>query len=384
MGSEKDISVFDQQIQKRLWLTICVLDLQTSLANASKPLINAEEVQSALKLISHINDSDFGPTTVNHVPDREGITDITFALVKFHLQLFGRQISDGSSLSSSSAGLQLNWETAHQHAQQFEQNALQLLHFCDPESSPYAWFTWHSTQLFISRVRLLALRPLYRARTSGQEVPPRIRDDTELLQQTIRALEKMEFMEKDPRAQPFRWMVSIQWHILAIAIAECYVCPNQVLVHRAWVLVESLYQRYETVITRNTGFSLQGPLGKLMRRTREKLATHHDIGPLTDSVTLRVKDLVPESDFPLSINTTGIIEAHNSHQQKGGQLGVSTSAAEGLSISQIPLSKELSPPIEESIDPPSEEDMQDQSWKMWDEFMCDISFDELPSPGAIF
>jgi hypothetical protein len=368
---------FNQQVKKRLWLTICLLDLQTSLAHASKPLITVEEVKPSLDLIRHINDADFGPDTVNPVPDREGITDITFALIKFHLQVFGRQIGDGNTLPSQAVGLRLDCETVHDHEQHFERSVLRFLQFCDPESSPYSWFVWHSTHLYVAGARLSVLRPLYRAKYTGQVVPPRVRYETEIMEQTISALEKMRLMHTDPRAKDFRWMVLTQWHILAVAIAECYVCPNQALVRHAWSLIEPLYQKHESFMTRNSGRALEGPLGRLMRRTREKLETSLNGGPVNISGTS-----IQHASGPAVATTLASCNLGAGEATKFSPTGT-------LPMQEVTCAIK-SPLHEEQLMTTSMSgialggDTWDQSWKMWDEFMCDVSFDDLNSPDTFF
>lgn len=361
------------QMRKRLWLTICLMDFQNALAQASKPLVDVEEIIPSLQGVSHCNDADFDPATPEPIPDREGITDITYALIKYHLVVFGRRMGDGSNNApSSSIGLRLDWEVAQQHVREFEGNVLRLLHFCDPESSSYVWFVWHGTQLFIAGARLSALRPLYRAGATRQPAPPRPKDNTEILQQTVKALEKMELMHTDPRGENYRWMVSIQWHILAVAIAECYVCPDEVLVERAWALIESLYQRYEALITRNSGKTLQGPLGKLMRRTREKLeaSSRGCTQPSTARSGECGRALPTVADLSIMPNN----ESANQMERRGQPY--STPEDSTLPGEQVTLSSTAALTPDSSI--------WDQSWQMWDEFMVDMSFDELDGQNPFF
>ncbi|KAJ5629663.1 hypothetical protein N7528_003320 [Penicillium herquei] len=267
---------FDQQIRRRLWFTICLMDLQASFGQASEPLISVEESASTA-LPQHINDSDFDPTTAAHSDqNREGLTDTTFALVTYHAQRTGRLLNfvqhdrkiDGGG--SNPHILYSRWP--QQQARDFEEEALRLLHFCDPGTSAYAWFTWHGTQSLIATARLAAARPL---QWHGQAPPPRREGNTELLRLCLPVLEKAQLMHTDPRAEGFRWYVTIPWHALAMALAECYVSNDTALVRYAWPLVESSYLQYEATL----GQSLDGPFGQLMRRMREKLAVPASLPP---------------------------------------------------------------------------------------------------------
>lgn len=436
---------FDQQMRKRLWLTICLMDLQASFGQASEPLVSCKEAASSLNLPRHINDSDFDPTTRDPVPDREGLTDTTFALITYHAQLGGRLLNfaaseeekkdgdNGGSTSASGSGKNgpsssLNAatsdrETRQQYVRQFEQAALGLLHFCDPESSPFAWFTWHGTQCLVAGTRLAALRPLRRSRAGHQAPPPRMESDTELLRLTLHALEKVQLMNTDARGEGFRWYVTIPWHALAIAIAECYVCTDVALVRRAWPLVEASFQNYEAAMARGTGGELRGPLAKLMRRTREKLAGHlqqQGGGPNNENGTNG------NSGFSNTNSNTNSISNSNGGNSGSALTGSFTllptptlSMNEGLtapawSLNGSPTSPDLafdrthasstlmfaqqtynpSPLLWDNSSslatrvstsgtgPPPLQDGLDPSWKMWEEFLSGISPDDAARPGT--
>ncbi|KAF2136060.1 uncharacterized protein K452DRAFT_280562, partial [Aplosporella prunicola CBS 121167] len=269
---------FEQQMRKRLWLTICLLDLQTSFGQASEPLIGLEEAVSTLALPSHVNDDDFGPETTLPVADKEDLTDTTFALVTYHAQLAGRLLNFGGH----------DDKIRQAHARRFESAALKLLHFCDPESSPYAWLTWHGTHCLVAGARLSALRPLQRPRSHSAATiqsarPSSISSSTEspasLLRLTLQALTKAHLIHTCPRGEPFRWYVTLPWHALAIALAEAYVLAGDAagtsLVRAAWPLLQASYAH---IVARHPTKGLRGPLEGLVNRVEERLAEGRDIG----------------------------------------------------------------------------------------------------------
>lgn len=258
LGLHQDVdegdTFFNQQMRKRLWLTICLLDLQVSLAQISEPLISHGEVASALAVVRNTNDSDCSPTTQHPLHDREGLTGITFALITYRVQLAGRMLhfyssssrdigfadsvpaggsseslfsnadsvrnsTNGNKVASlscrpSSAMFLLDPDWRQYHVRQFEREALSLLHFCDPETSKYAWFTWHSTQCLISAVRLAATQRarLPRGQLSLPATPmsvarstacSEVGGDLELLQRALTHLEKVKVMYTNPRGAGF-------------------------------------------------------------------------------------------------------------------------------------------------------------------------------------
>ncbi|KAK2877750.1 hypothetical protein FQN49_001226 [Arthroderma sp. PD_2] len=274
---------FHQQMRLRLWLTVCLMDLQTSFAESSEPLISHRDVASAVPHVRHVNDHDFGVDTTQPVADREELTETTFALVTYRVQIAGRLLnfatpdwsssssigsSTGSDTSPSPAAL-LSPEERQRQARHFQQQALGLLHFCDPESSAYAWFTWHSTQCLVSAIRLSELLPFQYSRI-GRSPSPRAGSDTDLLRRTLQSLEKAQLIYSDPRGEGFRWYVTTPWLALSTAIAECNTCTDTALVIRAWPIIEASYQQYESFVQKQREQLSLPPLAKLMNQTRQR------------------------------------------------------------------------------------------------------------------
>lgn len=281
-------SFFQRQMRNRLWCTICVLDLQASFHQASEPLIDLEVEHYALP--RNINDADFDPSFPGaDIPDKDELTDITFSLVTYKAQLSGRLLNfmgtTTSATRNSSPGHPATiWDDRLDQARRFEDQVYRLLSTCDPESSAYAWFTFHGTKSLISSMRLSALRPLNRA---GLRAPPRVQGSSDLLTAALSVLSKAQLVRTDPRGEGFRWYVRVQWHALAIAIAECFVCSDEQLLASVWPVVEAAYDSTYTGnqqqqqrqrggeataadYYRQDG-SLRQPLQALMTRTRARV-----------------------------------------------------------------------------------------------------------------
>jgi hypothetical protein len=295
-------SFFDRQMRKRLWLTISVMDLQASFAHGSEPLIDVKEVACGLDGLKHLRDSDFDPDTADDVPDREELTDATFALVTYHAQVTGRLLnytgnlgdvdlfgkpytSRVSNFSSSSDSSNSPADLADQGSREeisaaFDQKAFTLLRFCDPEASNQAWFTWHSTHSLVSSMRLAAVRPIQptipgHGPTSfgiGGRERNNVSRDLEL---ALRALQEFKLMHTDPRSEGLRWCVTIPWHALAVAIAACHTGVDEGLTRQAWPVVEFVWQlQLQLQQSRRASPAQSGLLAqfeRLMWQTREKV-----------------------------------------------------------------------------------------------------------------
>ncbi|KAG6069302.1 hypothetical protein E4U32_000016 [Claviceps aff. humidiphila group G2b] len=281
---------FHQQMRLRLWLTICLLDLQAAFVQSTKPLISYQDVEAAVSKVCHVNDFDFDLATSEQVPDREELTETTFALVTYRAQVAGRLLnfpdSGMSMLSSAGDTSPSAWanlpdqQQRRNYFRQFQQQTLALLHFCNPESSSYAWFTWHSTQCIVSSVRL-SFDYLSSQQMSGilsPVTPPSASSgsDTGLLRKSLQTLEEFQLMFSDPRGEGFRWFtVTVPWLALSTAIAECNTCNDIALVRRAWPIIEASYQQHAY-------FFGHCPLAMAMHQVHEKLSSRLPGGGLSE------------------------------------------------------------------------------------------------------
>ncbi|KAL4738134.1 hypothetical protein BDV11DRAFT_216160 [Aspergillus similis] len=273
-----DESFFDQQARSRLWLIICLLDIQSSVAQISEPLISYREAASALARVQHINDSDFDPTTATPVTDREGLTDTTFTLINYQVELAGSRLrlppsnlADGRKTSTGSGVAAYSNRLHGEQIQEsqirlFEQASLSLLHFCDPDSSAYAWFTCHSIQCLVAAVRLAGYQSMMAQQANRAEGSR----NSELLRQALGYLQKMQTVQTDSRSEGFRWYLKVPWSALAIAIGECNVCADVTLIQRAWPLLQGWYQVYE----RSGDKVISAELVALMQQM-QATASHH-------------------------------------------------------------------------------------------------------------
>ncbi|KAG6005771.1 hypothetical protein E4U21_007722 [Claviceps maximensis] len=282
-------SFFHQQMRLRLWLTICLLDLQASIAQLTKPLIGYRDAKAAVSKVRHINDFDFDFSTSMQVPDREELTETTLALVMYRTQAAGRLLDiskvaklngvpDSTSDISAPAWADFpNPQQRREYISQFQHEVLALVHFCDPESSPYAWYTWHSTQYLLSAMRL---SQSISCQLSSDAHAPAIPSsslrgsNTDLLRNSLHILYKSQLLYSDTRGEGFRWhSITIPWLALSTAIAECNTCTDIPLMRRIWPLIEASYQRYAPVFLNNTGATTPCPIAVAMSQAREKLSS---------------------------------------------------------------------------------------------------------------
>ena len=260
-------SFFEQQMRRRLWYSICILDVHFSFDRASEPLIDHKSTQPRLPL--NVNDSDFGPDSKGGAPEREGLTEMTLAIVLYRAQATGRALSfEEDCIASSAQTMSKTTSPRKQLVEQFEFHIGKLLQYCDPNSSSYAWCTYHGALAALAAMQLSLRRPMnHNGRRSITADP----DPTSILRLAATVLERDILKRSDSRGEPFRWFGVIQWHPLAVAIAECYACDNVALLRHVWPMVETSFEYISKVLADYRQGMLWKPLERLMLKTRARI-----------------------------------------------------------------------------------------------------------------
>ncbi|KAL1893288.1 hypothetical protein Sste5346_006464 [Sporothrix stenoceras] len=286
---------FLRQMRQHLWLTICLMDVQLAFNMISQPLISANEAcLSPENIPRHINDADYAPWTVDPPLERGGLADTTYALIKYRIQAFGRQThfvplpgasgSDGEATSDANERLAKEQQNADALCDNFIKDLMARTFGIDPSQSPFAWLVFHSTQCFAAGAKAALLKN--RPDKTKQGRPEFLRVSTQVLEKTV-------LMHTEPRGTSFRWSITVRWHILAITLAECYVCskatnPDVQLLRQVWPTMEAAYAHHASIIGKHRGGRLSGPLSKLMSHAR--LAVEAVIGSENDRHVVAVSD----------------------------------------------------------------------------------------------
>lgn len=79
-GINLGLSPFDTEMRRRLWWQLCILDLRASEDHGSDPSILDFSFDTAYPI--SVNDDDIGPDDTNFPTAREGVSEMTFTLIR--------------------------------------------------------------------------------------------------------------------------------------------------------------------------------------------------------------------------------------------------------------------------------------------------------------
>lgn len=204
-------------------------------------------------------------------------------------------------------------ETRQGYAREFEEKALGILRFCDPESSQLAWFTWHATQCHVATIRTSRLRPVCKSISNSDgtlQCPDR---DYELLRMTLRVLEKTQMMHTDPRGEPYRWYSTMPWPMLATALSACGSCGNADLTLQGWPVLKWWYQQHEALIAQSGDDPSQGVLASAMQRASANIAalsSQDSDGVSTDEINVS-RPILDTSTYMGFDNLRAVLDEHD-------------------------------------------------------------------------
>ena len=246
---------FETQLRRRLWHQIRFLDVFAAMDRATEVLIAQGTFETPLP--NNCNDSEFDEesTTIPH--HETGITDMAFALVAYEAVRATQRLVTAESAPSGDT-----WQNRLDFAHKFgKQVHAQYLQYCDL-SIPFQRLVYRIGKSMTQGMTLRAVRPIQRHVSS---VPPRI-DSPYVLQIATEALSENEKIYVDPDFSHWRWLVWVQWHPLAVALAGLCSIRGTELADRAWGVVDRNYERQWKYVADSRNGMLWRPIEKLYRK----------------------------------------------------------------------------------------------------------------------
>ena len=274
------LSPYVRELHRRLWWYICVLDIHSAEDRGSDPMIHEATFTTRKPL--NINDADLDPENRQPLSDRVGHTELTFCLICNELSIVTRRftfmLQPAKDREKVPAGTTV--EEKISLISECEQYIRQeyLVH-CD-SSNPIAWVAVTVTRLILARLWLAVYHPL-QPENRSHVYPMMTRERLMLISVSI--LEDAHRLEREPSVVQWRWFFSswVQWHALAVALAELCLHNRGPLVERAWAIIDQVYEPWASHIADSRRGMLWRPIQKLMhkalanRRTCASVADSH-------------------------------------------------------------------------------------------------------------
>ncbi|KAI0106706.1 fungal-specific transcription factor domain-containing protein [Daldinia grandis] len=310
-SSNTHLSPFQAEMRRRLWWQLIVLDIRASEDRGTNTIVSRDSYDTRLPL--NINDDDFGPDSSGPLVKRQGPSDMTFNLCTARcsgLFLAVEHAQDAPGIEDSGAPSKGVEETL-QHAQSLE---AQFVVGADTNHVP-SYLASIMVRLVILKLWLIMQYPLHprrrpqassASRQGGAGTTGNVFPHEATLRTAISIVELNEHLATGPYGHRFSWWVDtyVQWHPLAVALAELCMQTRGELVDRAWRTIEDVLPKWSEVIADTKNGTLWRPIRKLYKKAKAaRLATTTTIADTTTTTTTATTTPTATTD------TTGVTVA---------------------------------------------------------------------------
>ena len=262
-NSSSSLRPFERELRRRLWWQLRILDSHAAEDRATSYLTHADSFSTRLPL--HINDEDLHVNSSEAIKERQSFTDMTFCLICQEIMDTVRRLNHVPvELGQSQIDSQEKWtqriDTVINSQRRIEESYLRHLNL----AHPFHWGTRLVADVITAIMWLVVYRPLEQTSTC----PPLV--DPGILGLSVTVLEKYHQLSTDPAASSFRWLSQtyVQWHALAVTIAELCVKTEGPTVERAWAILMPAFKEVSQNVADSSEGMLWRPIKKLMNRAQ--------------------------------------------------------------------------------------------------------------------
>ncbi|KAH6625535.1 hypothetical protein C7974DRAFT_202685 [Boeremia exigua] len=247
-------TILELDARRRVLYAIGVLDTHAALDRGTIPVLPASAFRTPPL---DVDDSDNSPARGALTPSRPPITDMTHSTMTYQAMLCQRKMYD-----LSTKGLD-TWSERKQLVVDFGAHIDQLARQIGESRIPMHVLIVTSGRKIHRSLELLLRRPPYRQ--SIESVP--IWDGFDVM---LAATEVLELHLEVPSLElkPWAWKNWVQWHALAVLLAELSVRLSDPLADRAFEVASNAYRYYARIVADSQSGLLWKPIARLMRRVQ--------------------------------------------------------------------------------------------------------------------
>ncbi|KAF4964320.1 hypothetical protein FSARC_7765 [Fusarium sarcochroum] len=263
---DPQLSPYEVEARRRLWLCLWLLDFKTATALEADWLIDDNHISMELPL--NINDFDLDPMNTEFPAARTGMTDMTHVLVKYELGLVVKRLrsKQGNKYQES-----LNDESKESLvALCKDQIQVKYLRHCTNDD-PLEWLTAANAKLFFATAIIFIYHPVLSSELRSS-ISVDVRD--RLLAACIETLECLHIMETMATSHRRGWLFGtyLHWHVIAFILETLQLrLPEPDVTKNCWNAMDLALGLWATVPGTQR---LAGPWPALMELVKKAKEIH--------------------------------------------------------------------------------------------------------------
>ncbi|KAI1082086.1 fungal-specific transcription factor domain-containing protein [Whalleya microplaca] len=261
-----DMSPFDVEMRRRMWWSICILDLRSA-EDQGTELTIAERTYDT-KFPMNVNDVDISPEMTEMPEERNGTTDMTFCLIRYEIcSLTRRMHSATNGIAPCPRDSQCTLEQRETMLMNmYEHIEEKYLKACgDKETDLLHWVAATIARLIMAKMSLITYQPMLMS-SSAMELSQDVRD--RLFMASVEVVEYTKVLNTEPKCRQWRWLFQTytQWHAVAYLLIELCRRPWTASVERAFIVLNQTFEAPD--LAERTKPGVWVPLRKLLLKAR--------------------------------------------------------------------------------------------------------------------
>lgn len=293
-----------------------------------------------------LNDDELSPLQGVCATPSLGVTDMTHAMMSYQAMLCQRRMYE---LSHEHDENYKNWPRRLQLVADFGYYVQKVcIQTCDSPTPLNTLLKISGKKIHVS-LELLLRRPPYRQ--PHNTVPPW--DDYDIMLAATDVLEH-HLQAPPPELGPWAWKNWVQWHALAVVLAELVVKPQGPSFARAHAIATKSFQYYSRIVADSQSGMLWKPIAKLMRRVQSSQQS---------------SAVVPTQEAPLPDHMNELEDTSQSSQP------TLLKADDNFDFSYWNVDNQATVSFTDDTSPANQDstlDYDDMSWLAWDSFLSDM------------
>jgi hypothetical protein len=292
-GEGHAFSVYEAEMRRRTWWQITVLDNRAAEDRASDPIILHYSFSTLAP--SNVNDEDFDTQTQRPLLERQESTEMVFVRVVHDMSAMLRHLSymPWSSMATNPkrpGKIEQMESKIKEYSERIESEYLSKL---DP-TIPIHWVASMVGRLIVLKLWLYYWYPQSQQPTQHNEF-----SREQSLKAAISVLEISEQLETNKAASNFYWFFHtfVQWHPLAVSLAELCHQTQGPLAARAWSVIDKIYQKWGDRIADTREGTLWRPIRILYKKAQAARQRDMNFVPATSQVPNQFENSQVPSEY---------------------------------------------------------------------------------------
>ncbi|KAK4895788.1 hypothetical protein LTR27_006270 [Elasticomyces elasticus] len=271
-GTNTNIKPFDAELRRRLWWHICGLETRA----AEETTGRAKSIQEGrnVRFPANLNDDDLTPNATEMPQARKGRTDMSWVLMRWEIQYLTLRVAgvrklvepDGQPLNNEIVGARQRY-IFEETSQRLESEYSQHLH----KSRPLDLMALAQYECIILKVKMMIECPNAHSQVARNSGEMSTQERARILQDSVAIISITHMLTVDRRVEKWHWFIRgyIQWHSLAIVVAELGRMKNKDFTISAWAVLDPILADWDRMYLNKKGEAAWDHVHALISRARQ-------------------------------------------------------------------------------------------------------------------